>query len=87
MICWMNGLPLTWVTKPILMRSAFGSADGESDGAAEDGATDGAADEGATDGAVVAPPPVVQAATKSAVMAGIAHRRVRITNDSLLEWS
>ena len=90
MICWMNGLPFTWVTNAILMRSAAGEADvlgAADDGAADDGAADdGAADDAAAedDGAVVAPPVDEHAATNRAVMAGMAHLWRRFTIPS---WS
>ena len=62
MICWMNGLPSTWVTNPILIDSGTGVPDGATEaGASLTGATLG----GAADGAVVVPPPVLQAANSS----------------------
>src|SRR4051794_29034686 len=63
MICWMNGLPITWVTNPSLIGVAFGSALAGADeaGADEAGASLVAAAAwlwGGGGGALDAPPPL-----------------------------
>ena len=69
-ICWMNGLPMTCVTKPIFTLVAFGFVVAVAVAAAA------VAVAVAAGGVGVAAP--VQAATKTAVMAGSAHLSNRI---------
>src|SRR4051794_6351440 len=81
MICWMNGLPMTWVTNPSLIFVALGSVLAEAEaeaGADEAGACVAAADWDAVVGAVVAAPPL-QAPTTMANTAGNASQERRFT--------